>query len=36
MNHLKNQGNEIRDKEGTRKLKTLILSTDVNDYDTGE
>jgi len=23
-------------KEATKKLRTLILSTNVNDYDTGE
>jgi hypothetical protein len=35
MNHL-NQRNDIRTKEERKKLKPLILSTNANDYDTGE
>jgi len=31
----RNEGQDITNKE-TRKLRTLILSTNVNDYDTGE
>jgi len=33
----KNETQNIKDnKEATKKLRTLILSTNVNDYDTGE
>ena len=31
----RNEGQDINNKE-TKKLRTLILSTNVNDYDTGE
>jgi hypothetical protein len=36
MNHSKNQGHDVKNKEETNRLRTLILSTNVNDYDTGE
>lgn len=36
MNHLNNQGHGTKNKEETKRLRTLILSTNVNDYDTGE
>jgi hypothetical protein len=36
MHHLKNRGHDIKNKEETKRLRTLILSTNVNDYDTGE
>ena len=32
----KNVGQDRNNKEETKKLRTLILSTNVNDYDTGE
>jgi len=35
MSHL-NKGHEIKNKEETKKLRILVLSTNVNDYDTGE
>ena len=31
----RNEGQDINNKE-TKKLRTLILSNNVNDYDTGE
>mgnify|MGYP007135460143 CR=1 FL=1 len=31
----RNEGQDTNNKE-TKKLRTLILSTNVNDYDTGE
>jgi hypothetical protein len=31
----RNEGQDTYNKE-TKKLRTLILSTNVNDYDTGE
>jgi hypothetical protein len=32
-----NKTQNLKDnKEATKKLRTLILSTNVNDYDTGE
>jgi hypothetical protein len=32
----KKEGQDMNNKEQTKKLRTLILSTNVNDYDTGE
>ena len=32
----KNEGQDTNNKEQTKKLRTLILSTNVNDYNTGK
>jgi len=32
----KNEGQNVKNNRETKTLRTLILSTNVNDYDTGE
>jgi hypothetical protein len=36
MNKLRNEGDDMKNKVEMKELRTLILSTNVNDYDTGE
>jgi hypothetical protein len=36
MNKERNQRQNTNDKEGIKKLRSLILTTDVNDYDSGQ
>jgi len=36
MNHSKSQGHDIKNKGETKRLRTMILSSNVNDYDTGQ